>query len=697
MQHYALFLQTIQKLATGAAGADLTQRSILPTTCPYMVTMHRFFETDSAIFLLLQYASGGRLWSYIAGYLQQTGGHGNALGDGHYLQGTVAGNVYMGQKMHVDSNAAPVDKSAGSSKSAEKKDSSKKPVLSEAGIRFSELRAAVISPDDDVSGTLKAADEEELEQEKSVIELDKCLQRDVHSTFEEDSSSAQRLSSLSSDEFVRSVSQEEEENKEKLSKRLSSGEGTDQFHDLLQQSKVTLENFSINSFDSDTARLSSSFAGNDVPADLDPSSGSAFSPHSRLGPLSTIPDEVFSDLPSSSSPEEQKEHGPEVSDMLESSRELLRSVERTLSQVEEEDCSVSKDSVTPQTSEDTSQKDYSKTDSNESPEISIYDSHKQSDDEYADISAATDSVALSDTAEAALMGKSPPQHVENGVQHKDQDQFPKSKPSEDLRDVPSELLLDGGIVMSKADSPILSSQSDEVAGSTNAVKPSQSTRQRSISGTSQHSDVTVPRKVTFTRSTSGDMTRSASFECDLKSPTRHRGRIVSDLFEQLDGECPEHVVLPESIVQRWAAEIVIAVSRLHGLGIICRFVDIQIHAKLEHLTVCFMIVLCGCVCFERCMFVFICVCEYMCARVCAYVCVCVCMHIFICAHAFENNDNNNCIFRVPFHVKLLSCTEQVQIPKYKTHAYYKTPKTEHVRTTIQANAGSYKKKERGRC
>ena len=68
------------------------------------------------------------------------------------------------------------------------------------------------------------------------------------------------------------------------------------------------------------------------------------------------------------------------------------------------------------------------------------------------------------------------------------------------------------------------------------------------------------------------MARSASFEYDLKSPTRHRGRIVSDLFEQLDEECPEHVVLPEAVVQRWAADIVIALSRLHALGIICRSV-----------------------------------------------------------------------------------------------------------------------------
>ena len=41
----------------------------------------------------------------------------------------------------------------------------------------------------------------------------------------------------------------------------------------------------------------------------------------------------------------------------------------------------------------------------------------------------------------------------------------------------------------------------------------------------------------------------------------------------------------------------------------------------------------------------------------------------------NNNNNNNCIFRAPFHAKhsVLSFAEQVQVQKYKTHAY-KTPK-----------------------
>ena len=36
-----------------------------------MVRLHKFYETDSALYLLLEYASGGKLWTYISGYLQQ--------------------------------------------------------------------------------------------------------------------------------------------------------------------------------------------------------------------------------------------------------------------------------------------------------------------------------------------------------------------------------------------------------------------------------------------------------------------------------------------------------------------------------------------------------------------------------------------------------------------------------------------------
>jgi len=50
---------------------DLQQKSIVPTHLPYVVSLVRFYETDSAIYLQLQHAAGGRLWSYVGAYLNQ--------------------------------------------------------------------------------------------------------------------------------------------------------------------------------------------------------------------------------------------------------------------------------------------------------------------------------------------------------------------------------------------------------------------------------------------------------------------------------------------------------------------------------------------------------------------------------------------------------------------------------------------------
>jgi len=49
----------------------LQQKSIVPTHLPYVVSLVRFYETDSAIYLQLQHAAGGRLWSYVGAYLNQ--------------------------------------------------------------------------------------------------------------------------------------------------------------------------------------------------------------------------------------------------------------------------------------------------------------------------------------------------------------------------------------------------------------------------------------------------------------------------------------------------------------------------------------------------------------------------------------------------------------------------------------------------
>ncbi|CAD5121337.1 DgyrCDS9860 [Dimorphilus gyrociliatus] len=58
----------IKVLRKSACSSNM--KTIAPTHCPFMVQLYKFYETDSAIFLLLQHASGGRLWKYVSDIFQ---------------------------------------------------------------------------------------------------------------------------------------------------------------------------------------------------------------------------------------------------------------------------------------------------------------------------------------------------------------------------------------------------------------------------------------------------------------------------------------------------------------------------------------------------------------------------------------------------------------------------------------------------
>lgn len=56
------------------------KRTIIPTTCPFMIKLEKFYESTSAVILLLQHAPGGRLWNYVSNYLH-SGGNQSNIGD----------------------------------------------------------------------------------------------------------------------------------------------------------------------------------------------------------------------------------------------------------------------------------------------------------------------------------------------------------------------------------------------------------------------------------------------------------------------------------------------------------------------------------------------------------------------------------------------------------------------------------------
>ncbi|CAL1535698.1 unnamed protein product, partial [Lymnaea stagnalis] len=81
-------------------------QSILPTSCPHMVSLHKFYETDDSIFLLLQYASGGKLWTYIGDYLSRDKGHQGYGGIEHQVKTSRVENVNVYSGVKVESNVA---------------------------------------------------------------------------------------------------------------------------------------------------------------------------------------------------------------------------------------------------------------------------------------------------------------------------------------------------------------------------------------------------------------------------------------------------------------------------------------------------------------------------------------------------------------------------------------------------------------
>ena len=75
-----------------------------------MVSLHKFYETDTSVFLLLQYAVGGKLWTYIGDYLchdkHNQAGAGLDIGD-NCSSGNNA-NIYSGTKVEQTSPIAEV-------------------------------------------------------------------------------------------------------------------------------------------------------------------------------------------------------------------------------------------------------------------------------------------------------------------------------------------------------------------------------------------------------------------------------------------------------------------------------------------------------------------------------------------------------------------------------------------------------------
>ncbi|XP_005107032.1 ribosomal protein S6 kinase delta-1 [Aplysia californica] len=562
----------IKSIAKSTPDIGRTQ-SILPTSCPHMVSLHKFYETDSTVFLLLQYASGGKLWTYIGDYLSQDKpGHADAgieLGAVHCQADQR--NIYSGTKIENEGENSESSQSEAKTDAVSMKDvqSVKKSTSGlnnvvqnvqsshdKGVIRFSSLRKDSNVDGGDLNTDSPAVYDKETDDTlPETVDTSLTLSQNPPKT-----PVGRRFSSLSDD-----CCQVQEGDSSVISPSTLLEE--DHFQMLLQEHRANLANFSINSLDSEEPahRHSSSFveradsileaseddvdiasskqvASRQISADevfqitrREDSHGAAGD--SRVRHCST--DGVFPTADAKRFASSFK-----ADDIIQSSRQLLNEVEKVLSETDDRGTEGGQTNRNSSISEEGSSsasgvKDSSSacTDSNEEP--SIYDINRSSED---------------DTSDQASTSNSDDKNLDS----------PTSDNVKKLSSSPEEEL------SSTAETPedmTLPCDSDIVSG-LGGVDEKQ--KLRHSSGNSLFRQTTTPHKLSISRMDSKDMTRSASFECDLKSPTRNRARTVSNLFERLDSSGTEQVRLPEASVRKWVAHLVTAVSRLHSLGIICR-------------------------------------------------------------------------------------------------------------------------------
>ena len=579
-------LQRVYKSATG----NRNKRNILPTSCPYMVYLHKFYETSSTIYLLLQYASGGKLWDYVGAYLRyaqdQAREGGPGLDEAYPAQEFQ--NVYTGYKVHQDNNKRQsfIEEQTQPSKNEDNvvlKTSNQTSIE----VKYDKLAGDVLLqvPSQNSVKDLSVDDFQFDTHDAQSRSVEGKVQDLVIDSAQVDKSETKTESETTKVQYNRFTSFSSEENDDDTNAPVSydrqNSAGT-QFHDLLQNNtkKAALENFSINSFDSTegVVRIDSNLSDhieviqevneglcesevfkpgfsdisrmdanddNSAAVKTQLTNGDGFIPEKALYDETTdnnfgVNNDQFT------SQEKNTVEGNktlknnatvrQVCDsenaIIESSKELLKSVERTLSQIGE---------VTDTTSDPLSSSSQISPCSQPVPtsesidEPSIYDLHGDTSDSQSDT--------------------------------RSQDSRPTSIEINQIENT-------GNAMQSNL------TQSPETAD-TIPPKPEALSRQNSDSRSNSRTSIgTVIRRHTLPRLNSTELSRSASSEQESKSPSKARQRTISHMFEQLDLTAlnSDQIKIPESFIRRWAAEIIVALATLHSLGVICRYQ----HLKKKH-------------------------------------------------------------------------------------------------------------------
>ncbi|KAK3093939.1 hypothetical protein FSP39_022039 [Pinctada imbricata] len=501
-------------------------RTFFPAHCPYMVSLYKFFETDCAIHLLLQHATGGKLWNYIGAYIQ--GRKDPVDNDANQF-----GNVYAGTKLHEHDNSSQdftLEKKINGDIESKSKlmDSSDVLVKYSASSGDGESKISIgRNMEEDLTNEYTGyRKEEEQKQEQEEGSMKIPVDRLESFSSAEDGFEGQevRPASLEQKDFV--------------------------FQELLQDSKSNLEQFSIISSDSTSsdcrARVDSFvFDRSDIIQEENEVHGEC------VGFVDQ--DNVFGGEKKSDTPDQDDS---EI--IVKSARELLKSVERTLSQTDAEvnkmlnskdnTGNVHRDTLDVQRTKNVTEvvtsghSSATVIDDSDSNEASIYDVHHSS--------SSTDSDSIDKCHKSENVNKTEVSSALNCDTN--MSEFYPSR--------------------SERTSTLKATNQDGDSGSESSESPSRSKTSRSstLVNNSPVKNVSVG-KLSLTRMNSKELSRSASMEHELTSPPRSRQRTVSDVFKDTNmvGSL-ENVRLPESCIRQWIAEIVVALGKLHEEGIVCR-------------------------------------------------------------------------------------------------------------------------------
>ncbi|XP_033733841.1 LOW QUALITY PROTEIN: ribosomal protein S6 kinase delta-1-like [Pecten maximus] len=544
-------MKTVHKSST----CNTRSRTILPVSCPYMVGLHKFYETDNAIHLLLQYATGGKLWTYIGAYLHANRGNTRDNAPGLVTDHDQFTHAYMGQKIHSHDNLAPESNNLVAGK--EKDDTNKMCNDSEFAAlhmkytKDNETCAYSHNKTDD-----SCADSKVLEAKSKVSEDEKnCDKRTSPADRKTRTHTLSSISSLDNQDIGETDIQDY--------KSCALDQRDFQISDILENTKPNLDCFSINSVESNEGVQRMDSNASDNPAFECIPEESELSPRHR--PL--VEDDVFPGGKVENNLQDHETIPENDSDMIvQNAKKLIKSVERTLSLVDFE------------VEEVISPKKLSDFDvDREKISSSVKDSN--------DLSSGTPtSQNISDLQDERLQSR----NSENLADDYDSsnetsiydlnrsgEDTSEGEPAKSLSDSPHKHLSDLDLLEDSKDrsSTLVKPNSDPDLSSR---RYSDLDRKESRSSTfTEHSltrHPTPPKKLSLARMNSKDLCRSASMERELTSPLKTRHRNLSGVFQQLDlaTSSPDQVHLPESCIQQWAAEMVVALSRLHAEGILCR-------------------------------------------------------------------------------------------------------------------------------